>query len=70
MKPPQWTIRRSSIKTNDAQLRWDRAYQSLVQWSAAVRGEPSFSPFTQESRDESRLVCAGVYPTSSANPND
>jgi hypothetical protein len=47
MKPPQWTVRRSSIETSDAQFRWDRAYQSLVQWSAVVRGELSFSPFTR-----------------------
>lgn len=70
MKPPPWTLRRSSIETNDAQFRWDRAYQSLIQWSAVVRREPPFSPFTQESRDESRHVCAGIYPASSAHPND
>ena len=64
MKKRQWSLRRSTIETPDAKLRWHRAYQGLVQWSATTRQEKLPELFGQESRDESRHVCPGVDPTS------
>ncbi len=29
----QWQVRREAVERPDAQARWDRAYQSLLQWS-------------------------------------
>jgi hypothetical protein len=34
MKKRQWNIRRSTTEIPDAQRRWDRAYQQLLQGSA------------------------------------
>src|SRR5947209_14841897 len=70
MRKRPWSLRRSTIETSDARLRWDRAYQSLVQWSATARQENPPSPLAKVCRDESRYVCAGVYPTSGLDAND
>jgi Resolvase, N terminal domain len=63
MKQRQWIVRRSSIQTSDAKLRWDRTYQSLIQWGAASRGERAQSPLVQEGSNESRHVMCGCPPT-------
>lgn len=34
MKPRHWKIRRQCIDAADAQRRWDRAYQCLLQWGS------------------------------------
>jgi hypothetical protein len=67
MKQRQWIIRRSTIQKTDAQFRWNRAYQSLVQWSVASTAERSQSPRVQkEDNHESRDVCAGLHPSAQA----
>jgi hypothetical protein len=33
-----WTIRRQTLRRNDAQTRWDQAYQHLLQWTANREG--------------------------------
>lgn len=67
MKQRQWMVRRHTIEQTDAQYRWDRSYQYLVQWSVVVLKERPQEPFPQENRDESCHVCAGLDPTSSSD---
>ncbi len=69
MKRRLWSIRRATIVTTDAVLRWDHAYQCLIQGSPqSVQPSPE-GAMRQESRHEDRLVCSGVYPTAGTNPN-
>jgi hypothetical protein len=47
MKKRQWTVRRQTVECPDAQRRWDRSYQYLVQWSAMVDKDLSSGPQSQ-----------------------
>ena len=48
MKKRQWSIRRSTTEAPDAQRRWDRAYQQLLQWKRSNRAAlPQKSPITR-----------------------
>lgn len=67
MKQRQWTVRRHLMGTADAQQRWDRTYQYLVQWSLEVLRELPSGLFPQESRDESCYVCASVNPATGSD---
>jgi N6-adenosine-specific RNA methylase IME4 len=67
MKKRAWIIRRHTVETVDAQRRWDYAYQCLVQWSTTAVSEFPHEHIQQESRHESRDVCARLYTASSAN---
>ncbi len=69
MKKRQWIIQRHMVPTTDAQRRWDRAYQYLVQWSAVSLKEPQQEACQQEKSDERSNVCARFYATTSANAN-
>ena len=40
MKKRQWNVRRSYLEQPDARSRWDRSYQSLIQWSGAGLERP------------------------------
>ena len=51
MKRRQWIVRRHHIERADAQYRWDRTYQYLVQWSAAVLRDLPSGPLFPESKD-------------------
>jgi len=56
MKKRQWTVQRQTVECADAQRRWDRSYQYLVQWSTAVPTDHPTEPFSQEKQDESRCA--------------
>lgn len=56
MKKRQWNLRRSTTRVPNAQHRWDRAYQYLLQWSA-----PSLPFITQESRHQENNMNIAVY---------
>lgn len=36
-----WSIRRQTGWRSDAQIRWDQAYQHLLQWTANREGAPA-----------------------------
>lgn len=74
MKKRSWRIRRDSVSSPDAQRRWDRAYQLLIEWNRAApqeqepdRGVREAMP--QEEYDESGNLCARVYTTAGTNTN-
>lgn len=67
MKKRQWTVRRHSTQTAEAQRRWDQAYQYLVRWSTVALKEAPHGPIREESSDESRDVCACLYAAAGAN---
>jgi hypothetical protein len=69
MKKRQWIIRRHLVPTTDAQRRWDRAYQYLIQWSAGSLKEPPQEMCQQEKSDESSDLCARFYATAGAGAN-
>ncbi len=59
MKKRQWKIRRSYVEQPDARSRWDRSYQSLIQWSEmALKDQPS-SSLSQENSNEHCDVRSG-----------
>ncbi len=67
MKKRKFSIHRHVTHTRDAQRRWDRAYQYLVQWSAASSRDTSQEERSQENLDESRDVCARLYAAAGAS---
>ncbi len=74
MKKRSWRIRRDGMTSPDAQRRWDRAYQLLIQWSQAALQEQEpdqvvREAMRQEECDESGNLCAGVYATAGTNAN-
>ena len=70
MKKRQWNVRRRYVEQPDALSRWDRSYQSLIQWSeTALRDQPP-SPLSQENSNEHGNVRSGFDPTTSTNTND
>src|SRR5579875_2914396 len=62
MKQRSWIVRRCTLQTTDAQLRWDRAYQAFVNGSMNSTGEPSPSPIEEGGNHESRDVCTCLAP--------
>jgi hypothetical protein len=62
MKQQSWIVRRCTLQTTDAQLRWDRAYQALVHGSMNSTGESSPSPIEEGGNHESRDVCTCLAP--------
>jgi hypothetical protein len=71
MKKRQWKVRRSYLEQPDAGSRWDRSYQSLIQWSGAgLNGQASSALLTQENSHEHCDVRSGVNPTTSTNTNN
>jgi len=66
----QWRVHRQWTETQDAQQRWDRAYQYLLHWSREAAAEQAAGPTLpsqpiQEVKDESRSVCPCIYATGS-----
>ena len=62
-----WTIQRTAFFREDAQLRWDLAYQCLLKWaqltvSCQVDQE-------EEAPNESRHVCPSIYTRPSRDPD-
>ena len=66
----QWTVRRHFAPVPDGEQRWDRAYQSLLQWAMAAEQETTVTPMDspqplREVDHASSRVCTGVHPSSS-----
>ena len=65
-----WSIRRQTVWRSDSQMRWDQAYQHLLQWTTDREGahEPPLAP-QQEVAD----ACCPLRPcldqTTSPSPN-
>lgn len=70
MKKRQWHVRRCAVTSADAQSRWDRSYQYLVQWSAVVLSDSPMEPLSQEKDHESGRLCARLDPTSGPGSDD
>ena len=71
----QWRISRQFQPTGDAELRWDQAYQHLLEWTLpsdpASAPLPSFHlPAKAEVRDEDCDLCAGIDEPSDPGSND
>jgi hypothetical protein len=63
----QWKVRRQWTETQDAQRRWDRAYQYLLQWSGEASRPQSTAILSsaqpiQEVNHENRSVCTSIDP--------
>lgn len=59
----QWRVRRQWTETQDAQRRWDRAYQYLLQWSRETSQSAailSSAEPVQEVNHENRSVCTSI----------
>ena len=68
MKKRQWSIRRTTTQALQAQRRWDRAYQQVLQWSAPP---VSLTPTpSQEKHEEHRSLRPRLDPTTSADPDN
>lgn len=70
----QWQIHRTTVETPNAQLRWDQAYQLLLQWaqanpSPAGSERPPAQP-NQEVFHASSRLCAGLDVASSPSSDD
>jgi hypothetical protein len=46
-----WSIRRQTIRRSDAQIRWDQAYQHLLQWTIDREGARAPLDLQQEASD-------------------
>lgn len=66
MKRQQWTVRRRPVGHLAARRRWDRAYQLLLQATAAPAGLPALPVTPQEAVEEGRhassRLCPGLEP--------
>ena len=66
MKRQQWMVRRQPVGHPTAQRRWDRAYQLLLQATAAPPGLIAFPAaprdVVEESHDASSRLCPGLEP--------
>ena len=54
MKARHWVVRRQPVGHPTAQRRWDRAYQLLLQATAAPPGLPAFPAAPWDAAEESR----------------
>ena len=70
----QWKIRRQLVEAPDALHRWDRAYQSLLQWSTNPAPEPVGESTAivqhQENHDEPCDVCSSLHASSNTDADD
>jgi hypothetical protein len=46
----QWRLHRQTIQHPDASRRWDRAYQSILQWALEAEPDPAPSANAKEER--------------------
>jgi hypothetical protein len=70
-----WIVHRQFKPYPDGRLRWDRAYQYLLQWARTTEPvttpyPPPSSPSTQEADHATSNLCTGVNPTPDREPND
>ena len=60
MKKRQWNVQRRYVEQPDARARWDRSYQSLIEWGKTHVKRSPFPRLLQENNDENRDVRSGV----------
>ena len=66
----KWRVTRTLEEKSDGQLRWDYAYQLLLQWTQQ-RENHSDSPTCQlENSDENCTLCPCIDRTSTANDDN
>jgi hypothetical protein len=61
MKQHKWRIQRRAVPKENAQRKWDLAYQCLLKWAQATAIR------NQEVQNESRDLCACINARSSRN---
>ena len=71
----QWKVRREVTECAEAQRRWDRAYQYLLQWGSTAVADPVAhkaleSHSSVEVLDADRRVYAGVDSESGSGSDD
>ena len=69
MKRQQWTVRRRPVGHPAAQRRWDRAYQLLLQATAASPGTLAFSATPWDASKESRHASSRLRSGFDTAPN-
>lgn len=56
-----WNKRRAIVESQDAQRRWDRAYQLLMQWSSCDEDRAIASDcHKKEKNNENSDLCASI----------
>jgi hypothetical protein len=58
----QWRVRRETVERTDARQRWDRAYQSILQWDLQTEPTPSPSANGKEEHHAGSGIRAGLDP--------
>jgi len=64
MKQHKWSIQRQVVPKENAQRKWDLAYQCLLKWAKAKAIRD------QEVQNESRDLCSGINARSSRNADN
>lgn len=64
MKQRQWKIQRQAVPKENAQRKWDLAYQCLLKWAQVTTIQD------QEVRNENCDICASINARTSRNPDD
>jgi hypothetical protein len=62
-----WSIQRQTIRRNDAQTRWDQAYQHLLQWTADREETQEAPRAPQEVADAHCPLCPRLDQPTSPN---
>jgi hypothetical protein len=70
MKKRQWKVQRCYVEQPDACARWDRSYQSLIQWGKTDEKMSPSPRLLRENNHEYGDVRSGVNPTTSTNTNN
>lgn len=63
----RWSVRRQTIERPDANQRWDRAYQSILQWSMETDSTPSVNG--KEDNYAGSGIRTGLDPRTGQAPN-
>jgi hypothetical protein len=64
-----WCVRRQTVARPDAIQRWDRAYQSILQWSLEAQHRPDSQP-RQEVYHACSSLCPSLDPFAGQAPDD
>ena len=68
MKKRQWNVQRRYVEQPDARARWDRSYQSLIEWGKTHVKRSPFPRLLQENNDEYGDVRSGVNESDKHKP--
>ena len=64
-----WSIQRQTIRRNNAQTRWDQAYQHLLQWTIDREGAGAPLALQQEVADAHCPLRPCLDESTSPSPN-